>query len=250
MDAVHLIVFSRAPQLGSTKTRLAAEVGAEAARDFHAACLVELLALCEEFRVRGGAPPGGQRGGYRVGCHLFITPPGSEADFRRAGVRWPQSFAVHPQRGQTLGRRMAAALETVLAGGPPGAGAILIGSDLPLLTGEHLAAAAAGLERADAVLGPTEDGGYYLVAVRQPQPALFDLPAWGDCGVLPATLARAREAGLSAATIATLPDGDTLADLARVRAHPLFAQLAGRRAVGLVAALLARGGAKPATPGR
>lgn len=241
MDAVHLIVFSRAPQLGRTKTRLAAEVGAEAARDFHAACLVEVLALCEEFRMHGG---------YRVGCHLFITPPGSEADFRRAGVGWPQSFAVHPQRGQTLGRRMAAALETVLAGGPPGAGAILIGSDLPLLTGEHLAAAAAGLERADAVLGPTEDGGYYLVAVRQPQPALFDLPAWGDCGVLPATLARAREAGLSAATIATLPDGDTLADLARVRAHPLFAQLAGRRAVGLVAALLAQGGAKPATPGR
>ncbi len=234
MDTVHLILFSRAPVAGESKTRLAAAIGAGPARELHACCLNDLIGACEAFAETRSLPGGGRPA---VACHLLMTPPGSQAAFTEAGVAIPPRFHVHAQRGDDLGARMAAAFHDVLDGAEPGACALLFGSDLPLLDVRHLEQAVTALRGADVVLGPTEDGGYYLAGMKAPQPRLFDVEGWGGGTVLARTEARARAEGLSTERLPPLPDLDTGEDLARVRAHPLFRELAARSACRFIAAL-------------
>ena len=247
IETVHLILFSRAPVAGKSKTRLAAALGAETARDFHACCLLDLIDTCERFRKEARAAANASS--FQVRPHLFITPPGSEAAFAAQGVHWPPHFKVHAQTGADLGERMAAAFAAVFATdsatdsatalerGPQSACALLLGSDLPLLDGRHLRQAVQALETADVAFGATEDGGYYLVGMNQPRVGLFRLENWGGGEVLAQSLALARAQGLTAATIDALPDVDTAEDLAGVRAHPLFRELGDRRAVRFIAGL-------------
>ncbi len=229
----HLILFSRAPIAGATKTRLAAEVGAAAALAFHVACLRDLIAVgvatLERLRAMGHGAEG----------HLFITPPGSRAAFSAAGVGWPAAWQVHQQAGETLGERMRHALEQVLhparhTGASQPARAILCGSDVPLITTEHLLRGFSVLGQADAVFGPTLDGGYHLVGLTRPAPELFELSAWGHGGVLAQTLARSLAIGLPTRLLAPLPDVDTRKDVDVVLAHPLAAQLHRREALRLL----------------
>jgi glycosyltransferase A (GT-A) superfamily protein (DUF2064 family) len=95
---------------------------------------------------------------------------------------------------------------------------LLIGTDCPVLQPVHLRqAAVALLDSADAVLQPAEDGGYVLVGLRRPQPALFLGMTWSTDRVLADTRARAREAGLRVHELDTLWDVDRPEDLARWR---------------------------------
>ncbi|MCZ6645907.1 MAG: TIGR04282 family arsenosugar biosynthesis glycosyltransferase [SAR324 cluster bacterium] len=227
MAAIHLILFSRAPVAGESKTRLAASLGGEAAKAFHVCCLKDLIATFDRFRD----------GNTEVNCHLFITPPHAEGPFAAEGVHWPEHFQVHPQCGQELGERMANAFAQILGGSSRGSRALLMGADLPLLQEGHLADAVQALQRADVVWGATADGGYYLVGMKQPYPELFALEGWGGSAVLKASLARAAELGLSTECTSALPDVDVFGDLARVRAHPLYRELAGRHATRFIAGL-------------
>jgi len=93
---VHLIVMSRAPVAGQTKTRLTPRLSAEQARDFHAACLMDVLEAAAAWRAQREAA------GAPTRLHLFITPPGSQADFHAAGVAWPPEFTVRDQVGETV----------------------------------------------------------------------------------------------------------------------------------------------------
>jgi len=224
MVAQHWLLFSRLPRAGATKTRLAAALGSQAALAFHAACLNDLLAEAAAWQARARA-----EGGAAV--HLYVTPPAGAGDFAAAGVTLPPGLAPRPQTGPHLGARMHAALAEVLAASPGPAAAFLSGTDLPLLRAAHLCEAAAALAGADAVFGPTPDGGYYLVGLRRPCPALFDRTRWGDGDVLAAALRIAREEGLRAEVISPLPDGDTVADLRRIAAHPLAERLRERAAL-------------------
>ncbi len=229
---VHLILFSRAPVAGATKTRLAAGLGAEAARDFHVACLHDVLE--EAAAWRADAPAELER---PVRVHAFLTPAGSQGDFARAGIVWPPTVRLWDQAGDTLGARMHGALQAVLAEEP--GTALLIGTDLPLFRRALLSAAVHALERADVVFGPTLDGGYYLVGLRQPRAELFERPAWGERTVLHQSLAAAQ--GLRTVCIAALPDVDVAADALRVLADPACAALDGRRAVRLLRRWVAEG---------
>ena len=229
----HLIFFSRAPVAGATKNRLAGEVGAAAALAFHVACLRDIIsvgvATLDRLRAMGHGAQG----------HMFITPPGSQAAFAAAGVGWPAAWQVHQQQGETLGARMAHALDTVIRGIPDDGTpnrvrALLCGSDVPLITTEHLLRGFAALQDAQVVFGPSPDGGYHLVGLTRPAPELFELAAWGHGGVLAQTLARAHTAGLSMRLLAPLPDVDTEQDVATVLAHPLAAQLRQREALQLL----------------
>jgi glycosyltransferase A (GT-A) superfamily protein (DUF2064 family) len=220
-------------------------VGAAAALAFHVACLRDLIAVCvatlERLRAMGHGAEG----------HIFLTPPGSEAAFAAAGVAWPGSWHVHQQEGETLGSRMAHALEKVIgsgnrAGPPDGVRALLCGSDVPLVTTEHLLRGFSALADADAVFGPTPDGGYHLVGLTQPAPQLFELAAWGHGGVLAQTLARGLATGLPARLLAPLPDVDTQADIAAVLEHPLASQLHDREALRLLRDWRESGGDDPA----
>jgi rSAM/selenodomain-associated transferase 1 len=124
---------------------------------------------------------------------------------------------VHLQQGDDLGARMHAALAATLAAHPP-AGCLLIGTDCPALSPRDLQRAAAALAAHDVVLVPALDGGYVLIGLRRPQPALFDGIDWGTPAVLEATRARIAAAGLRAAELPPLPDLDTAADYHAARA--------------------------------
>lgn len=223
--SVALILFSRAPVAGKTKTRLIPALGAEGAKDFHAACLNDLIAEARAWRATG----------EDAAVHLFITPPGTQTDFRMAGVNWPEDFSLHDQRGESLGERMADAFVRVLPSLPRGTETphrvVLVGTDLPLLTAAHLDAATEALADADVVFGPSVDGGYYLVALKAPPGALFDLSNWGGDTVLEETLAQAGRIGKTTALIDELPDADTPQDLAALLSHPLAARLAQRESL-------------------
>ena len=107
--------------------------------------------------------------------------------------------------------------------------ALLIGSDLPLLTGRLLRQAAALLTENQAVLGPADDGGYYLIGFTRAGylPDVFRNMPWSTPAVAAVTLARLADAGRATALLPPLPDCDVAADLTRLAGAPLRERLAG-----------------------
>ncbi len=125
----------------------------------------------------------------------------------------PPGTNLFPQEGADLGERMARAFARNFAAG---FGPVLLrGSDVPDLpaavVSEAKAVLAAG--QAQVVLGPCPDGGYYLVGLSEPQPALFRGPAWSSSTVLTDTLRLARQLGLRVHLLPPWPDIDTYDDL-------------------------------------
>lgn len=167
MRARHVILFLRAPRLGRVKRRLAHAIGDGAALAFHRHVATRLLRLLA------------RDGRWRV--HVAVTPD-------RAFV--PRAWRVGARMGQgggDLGRRMARAFDRL----PPGP-AVLVGVDIPALGTRQIAAAFAALGRHDAVFGPAEDGGYWLVgfARRTTLPrGLFAPVRWSSEHALADTLA-------------------------------------------------------------
>jgi rSAM/selenodomain-associated transferase 1 len=137
-----LIVFVRQPALGRVKRRLAADLGAVAARRVYTALTRRAL------RRLAGAPA------WRT--VLAVTPDGA----RWRG--WPRALACCPQGSGDLGRRMGRALRRLAA-----PRAVLVGSDIPDVTRPAIARAFAALGRARFVFGPATDGGYWLIGWRR-----------------------------------------------------------------------------------
>jgi rSAM/selenodomain-associated transferase 1 len=129
----------------------------------------------------------------------------------------PAGFALIAQRGIDLGARLDNLLTDLLAARH--VGAIAIDSDSPTLPMRYVAEAATVLERreAEVVVGPCDDGGYYLIGLRAPRPELFDAMPWSTERVLPMTLERARRGGLRTHLLPAWFDVDTEADLIRLQ---------------------------------
>jgi rSAM/selenodomain-associated transferase 1 len=187
-----VIVFARAPRLGTVKRRLAREIGARAALRFHVATLTRLIrALAADRRHR---------------TVLAITPD-------RATLRLPARVARMPQGDRDLGVRMHRAFWRF-----PHRGVVLIGSDIPDAGPGDVRAAFRALGRASAVFGPAADGGYWLVGLAPCRPARpFASVRWSTEHALADTLANF--AGRRVAMLRTLHDVDTAADLVRLRAQ-------------------------------
>jgi len=193
-----LVVFMRAPRLGRVKRRLARDIGAVAAWRFHritAARLLRRLARSDGWR-----------------CWLAVTP---DRDVAAAG-RWAgRPWQALPQGPGDLGQRMGC----VMADLPPGP-VVIVGADIPDLTAVHVAAAFRRLGDHDWVIGPAEDGGYWLIGARR-RPHLrlpFEGVRWGGAYALADTLAGLGQA--SVAELEVLSDVDRGADLARLAARP------------------------------
>jgi uncharacterized protein len=196
-----LLVFAKEPRPGTVKTRLCPPFTAEQAAAFYACLLDDVLEVSAAAAARLGLAP-----------ILYVTPP--EACGGLAG-RAPAGFRTLPQRGPDLAARMESALaESAAAGCSP---LLLRGSDSPLLGEATFAAALEALASADLALCPDLDGGYSLVAVRQPVPGLFT-HAMSTRSVLTDTLANARRLGRTASLLEPGFDLDTAADLARLAA--------------------------------
>ncbi len=188
-----VLVFVKDPERAPVKTRLAARIGPAAARAFYDACLERLVGHLATVALRGLRPI------------LLVDPPDSVASFP-ARLGWRGD--ARPQAVGDLGVRLREAFRE--AGGP----AMAIGSDCPEVTPGRLLEAARRLHPGRVVLGPSPDGGYYLIGLAQPEPAVFvDIP-WSTSEVAEATCRAATGAGLEVERLEPLPDIDEASDLA------------------------------------
>jgi rSAM/selenodomain-associated transferase 1 len=191
-----LILFVKSPEPGAVKTRLASAIGPD-----RAAALYRVLA---EAEVAATAPAGEE---YRR--LFFFAPAAAQARLES----WFPGETFVPQADGDLGDRMAAAFEESHR---RGAGrAVIIGSDVPWVSRELVIDAFAALAAHDVVVGPARDGGYYLLALRQPRPELLRGIAWSTSRVLKATVEKANALRLSVHRLVTLPDIDTPEDVRR-----------------------------------
>lgn len=189
-----LLLFLKWPEPGLAKTRLIPALGPETA-----AAVYRLLAEAEVAATRPKA-----REYDRLFC---FSPADAEARIRA----WFPGEGVWPQPEGDLGQRMATAFE---AGFRSGARRVaLVGTDIPWVTRGLVARSFEALASADVVLGPTHDGGYYLVAMARPLPQLFEGIEWSSTGVLAATRDRAQALGLETHLVMPLTDIDTIDDL-------------------------------------
>ena len=164
----HLVLFARAPQLGTGKRRLACDIGAVAALRFERLMLARLLRRLGRDR--------------RWRLRLAVAP-----DRARYRMRlWPPGAPLVGQGRGDLGRRMYRALGSC----PPGP-AMLIGTDIPALGPQHIAEAFRLLGRHDLLFGPAADGGFWLVGARRcPRlPPLFGKVRWSSPHALADALA-------------------------------------------------------------
>ena len=185
-----VVVFGREPVAGEVKSRLAEGIGPEAAAKVYAATLEHTL------EVAGNS-------GARVVLSLADVPSG-------AWVRGIEGV-LEIQRGRDLGDRMDDAFARRFAEGEKRV--ILIGSDCPWLTATHVAKASAKLGGADAVLGPSTDGGYWLLAQRPPGLPLFARIPWSSRETLERTRNRIQALGGTWSELEELVDIDTAEDL-------------------------------------
>ena len=125
----------------------------------------------------------------------------------------PAAFQERNQKGGDLGERMAGAFAEMLE--HDGDQAVIAGSDCPSLDARRLSEAFEALESRPLVLGPSADGGYYLIGMSRRAPALFEGIPWSTDQVLDRTLSRAAELGLDSHRLEMLEEVDTPADLVR-----------------------------------
>jgi len=131
-----------------------------------------------------------------------------------------------PQSSGDLGGRMSNAFKDLFARGYKSA--IMIGADLPTLPSRYLRAAFAALERRPVVLGPSLDGGYYLIGLRAPQPELFEGIAWSTNQVLGQTIDRINRLSLEVQCLEPWYDVDTADDLDFLVSHLRLLMASGR----------------------
>lgn len=195
-----LAVMAKAPRAGKVKTRLQPPLSAEEA----AALNVCFLRDTAE-NITSVARDGGAQG------LICYTPVGDEAAFD--GLL-PDGFALIAQRGDGFGERLLCAAEDILSCGF--SAVCLIDSDSPTLPASALREAVKVLAEAGerVVLGPSQDGGYYLIGLKRAEPRVFERIAWSTESVYAETVERVREAGLELLQLPKWYDVDDAATLA------------------------------------
>lgn len=200
MSRVAVAIMAKAPVAGAVKTRLTPPLTAADAAGLYRCFLLDKVEQVRALQDAHGV--------------VAYTPPEARGTFEDLAP----GFELLPQRGAELGARLANGLAELLAHGH--AGAVAIDSDTPTLPAAFLQQGVDVLRcgEADVVIGPSDDGGYYLIGVRKERPELFDDMPWSTPAVLPETLRRARAAGLTTVRLPEWFDVDTAADLERLRA--------------------------------
>ena len=188
-----LLVVAKQPAPGQTKTRLCPPLTHTQAADLYDCFLRDTLSTMRHVpdvrRVIGYLPEDAQ--GY----------------FRQLAP----DMGLSPQRGASLGERLDHLLTEALRGGSQRA--VIMDSDSPTLPPAYLCQAFEELVDADVVLGPTRDGGYYLIGMKQPQPGLLREVQMSTPRVLADTLALAETNGLTVSLLPTWYDVDTIGEL-------------------------------------
>jgi rSAM/selenodomain-associated transferase 1 len=186
-----LIIFLKAPRPGQVKTRLAKTIGAEAA--------------CAAYRQLTETVL--DRVSPLSGVHLRYAPDDAFAEIQP----WLRpGWEAAAQGSGDLGERLHTAfVETFNRGAGQ---VVVIGSDCPGVSAEDVKTAWAALKENDVVVGPATDGGYWLIGLHEPQPALFKEMGWSTNTVFQETVKRCKNMGLSVKLLRELADVDTEAD--------------------------------------
>ncbi|WP_206675229.1 TIGR04282 family arsenosugar biosynthesis glycosyltransferase [Alteripontixanthobacter muriae] len=182
----HLALFARYPEPGQCKTRLIPALGQRGAADMHRKLVERTLAV-----MRASGLP----------FTVWITGAAAEAFRQWLGP----DVDLQEQGPGDLGDRLARVPAPM----------ILIGADIPDLTADHLRSAVTALQEAPFVMGPAEDGGYYLLGCAQAAPFLFTAIAWGGDTVAAETRHRIAARGMDCVKLEPLADLDRPEDLHR-----------------------------------
>jgi rSAM/selenodomain-associated transferase 1 len=190
-----IILFVKAPIQGHVKTRLAKDLNISMVTGLYKCFVGDII-----HKITAA----------RLPFIIFYDPQGS-LPMMRTWLGDHQTYAV--QTGNTLGDRMAQAFQHVFSAGIRRA--VLMGSDLPDLPGKSLTLALSALNTHDAVIGPTLDGGYYLIGFTSQAftARVFQEIPWSTDAVYKATLDRFAEENRSREKLPSWRDIDTLNDL-------------------------------------
>lgn len=196
------ILFARTPIPGRVKSRLETHLTPEQACRLHCAATNDTATLLSQ------ALPD-------IPKWIFWSD-GPPPEIARSGLALPAGFHCASQVGNTLGERMAAAFTRAFTSGARRVA--IFGSDSPTLPKHIVRQAYEALGRCDLVLGPTEDGGYYLIGCRRFAPPLFQGVEWSTPRTREQTLANARRLGYQAALLEPWFDLDEWKDVERLLA--------------------------------
>ena len=201
-----IILFTRVPVAGQTKTRLMPFLSGEDCAALHSGFIRSAARTCQgvdaDLLVYYALPQGAHPSGERKNAGACI---GTLAKLAKG------SKGFYPQKGEGLGERMSQAFEEVFAMGYERV--LLTGTDIPQITADIFRQSFRELEEYDAVVNPTEDGGYYLIGLNSARDDIWDVPHYGTNTVFEDTLCRLEKAGLRVCVGQTLRDIDTKEDL-------------------------------------
>jgi len=193
-----VVVMAKRPVPGEAKTRLCPPLTPLEAAGLYEALLKDTMELVSGLR------------GVRTA--IAVSPRSAVDEMRRMAPRGARMLAVE---GADIGECLRGATEQLFAEGFTRV--VAVNSDGPTLPAEYIERAVEMLTHSDLVLGPAEDGGYYLIGMRQQQPGLFTDIEWSSSRVAVQTLERAAAAGLTVAQLPSWYDVDTPAELERLR---------------------------------
>ena len=191
-----LIIFTRYPEPGQTKTRLIPVLGAEGAATLQRKMTEQKLAEVKELQAA-----------YPLSVEVHFAGGNEQLMQEWLGLNW----VYRRQNEGDLGGRMASAFQASFDAGMNAV--VLIGTDCPDLNASLMAKSFQLLRQHDLILGPALDGGYYLIGLRRLIPELFTGIPWSTAEVLQQTLSIAQRLGLTVAKLPLLSDVDRPEDL-------------------------------------
>lgn len=193
-----ILIMAKQPVVGQAKTRLVPFLSAVEAAQVYEALLLDTIDLVVQINPAADLA-------------IAITPAGARPYFE---AHTPAGTRLIPVSGANIGECLAQALNTALAMGY--SRALALNSDGPSLPGAFLLEAVAALDEAEVVIGPGEDGGFYLIGVKRLNSAIFDAIEWSTDRVLGQTMQRAAALGLQVRLLQPWYDIDSPADLLRL----------------------------------
>ena len=190
-----LIIFSRLPIGKETKTRLSPLLNEKQRKELHLAMWHDIFSEVRKLTKQ-------------LDVFLYWTGSGDIKDYLRF---IPSSFSLKEQSGIDLGERMSNAMMDIMKLGYRRVA--IIGADIPSLKAENIVRAFKALNTFDIVIGPSEDGGYWLIGMRKFVPEVFKVDSWGNSSVLNSTIEKVQTLKLTHMLVDTLQDIDTPDDV-------------------------------------
>lgn len=190
-----IIIFVKAPEPGRVKTRLCPPLSSAEAALLYQAFVQDTLAMAAQIQ--------------QTTVELAYEPTDSYPDLAWLGR---ENLSFFKQEGKDLGSRLIHAFERAFVNGS--VRVVIIGSDSPALPSDYIRRAFAEMDSHDVALGPTADGGYYLIGLTRPAPQIFQNISWSTAAVYNQTVGLVKQHGLSLAELPLFWDIDKAEDLA------------------------------------